>query len=79
VREVRIESEEQIAEHAFTELVGLQLLLMNVLQPLLLGQKISAEQFQSLVEQIQATKQNKARELLARRNLKEEKSDVQHL
>ena len=79
VREVRIESEERIAEHAFTELVGLQLLLMNVLQPLLLGQKISAEQFQSLVEQIQTTKQNKAHELLARRSLKEEKSHVQHL
>ena len=79
VREVRIESEERIAEHAFTELVGLQLLLMNVLQPLLLGQKISNEQFQNLVEQIQATKQDKARELLARRGVKQEKSDVQHL
>jgi hypothetical protein len=79
VREVRMESEERIAEHAFTELVGLQLLLMNVLQPLLLGQKISGEQFQKLVEQIQATKQNKARELLTRRGLKEEQSNVQHL
>lgn len=79
VREVRIESEGHIAEHAFTELVGLQLLLMNVLQPLLLGQKISAEQFQGLVEQIQTTKQNKARELLGRRVVREEKSHVQHL
>jgi hypothetical protein len=79
VREVRIESEERIAEHAFTELVGLQLLLMNVLQPLLQGQKISAEQFQNLVEQIQATKQNKAQELLTRRGVRQEKSDVQQL
>lgn len=79
VGEVRIESEERIAKHAFTELVGLQLLLMNALQPLLVGQKISAEQFQNLVEQIQATKQDKARELLARRGVKQERSDVQHL
>lgn len=31
VREVRLETEERIAEHAFTELIGLQLLMMNVL------------------------------------------------
>lgn len=78
-RAVRIGTEERIAEHAFTELVGLELLLMNVLQPLLSGQKISAEQFQKLVEHIQTTKQTKARELLARRSIWEEKSDVQHL
>lgn len=79
VREVRLEAEERIAEHAFTELVGLQLLLMNVLQPLLAGQRVGSEQFERLVEQIQATKQTKARELLARRTAREEKSNVQHL
>ncbi|MGB0064105.1 MAG: hypothetical protein WBP85_06620 [Terracidiphilus sp.] len=78
-REVRVEVDERIAEYAFTELVGLQLLMMNTLQPLLQGQKMGAEQFQNLVEQIQATKQNKARELLARRVVREEKSHVQHL
>ena len=79
LREVRVEAEERIAEHAFTELVGLQLLLMNALQPLLAGRKVDAEQFQKLVEQIQATKQTKARELLARRRAPEGKSDVEHL
>jgi hypothetical protein len=78
-RAVRTGTEERFAEHAFTELVGLQLLLMNVLQPLASGQKISPDQFQKLVEQIQATKQTKARELLARRGSREEKLDGQHL
>ena len=72
VRELRDEAEEKIAVHAFTELVGLELLLMNTLQPLVSGQKMSAEQFRKLVEQIQTTKHTKARELLARRGQEEE-------
>ena len=72
VREVRIEAEEKIAMHAFTELVGLELLVMNALQPLVSGQTMSAEQFRKLVEQIHATKHTKARELLARRGQEEE-------
>lgn len=79
VREARVEAEERIAEHAFTELVGVELLLMNALQPLASGQKISPDQFQKLVEEIQATKQTKARELLARRASREEKPDGRHL
>lgn len=79
LREARPGTEERIAEHAFTELVGLELLLMNALQPLVSGQKMSADQFQKLVEQVQATKQSKARELLARRSATQEKPDVQHL
>jgi hypothetical protein len=72
VREVRVEAEEKIAMHAFTELVGLELLVMNALQPLVSGQKMGADQFRKLVEQIQATKHTKARELLARRGQEEE-------
>jgi len=72
VRELRNEAEEKIAMHAFTELVGLELLVMNTLQPLVSGQKMSTEQFRKLVEQIQATKHTKARELLARREQEEE-------
>lgn len=79
LRVLRPENEKRIAEHAFTELVGLELLLMNTLQPLVAGQKMGAEQFQKLVEQIQATKHDKARELLTRRSIREANSDVQHL
>lgn len=49
------------------EIVGLQLLLMNVLAPLARGERIGAEQFQSIVKSVQATKTKAAEEMLARR------------
>lgn len=57
-------------EHDFDlvcEIVGLQLLLMNVLAPLARGEKISAEQFQSIAKSVQATKVKAAEEMLAKR------------
>ncbi len=51
--------------HIFTELVGIQLLLMNTLEPLLRGDKISQEQLAALFRQVQITKAAKAQELLA--------------
>ena len=57
--------------HIFTELVGIQLLLMNTLEPLLRGDKISQEQLAVLFRQVQTTKAAKAQELLAKRNQKE--------
>ena len=50
------------------EIVGLQLLLMNVLAPLARGERIGAEQFQSIVKSVQATKTKAAEEMLARRH-----------
>ncbi len=50
-----------------SEIIGLQLLLMNVLAPLARGERISAEQFQGIVKSIQATKVKAAEEMLARR------------
>jgi hypothetical protein len=49
------------------EIVGLQLLLMNVLAPLARGERIGTEQFQSIVKSVQATKTKAAEEMLARR------------
>jgi hypothetical protein len=49
------------------EIVGLQLLLMNVLAPLARGEKISAEQFQAIVKSVQSTKLKAAEEMLSRR------------
>ena len=57
--------------HIFTELVGIQMLLMNTLEPLLRGDKISQEQLAVLFRQVQTTKAAKAQELLAKRNQKE--------
>lgn len=54
-------------EHLFTELVGIQLLLMNTLGPLLRGERLTAEQLDAVLRQVQAAKARKAHELLTRR------------
>ena len=53
--------------HIFTELVGIQMLLMNTLEPLLRGDKLAQEQLTVLFRQVQTTKAAKAQELLAKR------------
>lgn len=50
-----------------TEVVGIQLFLMNVLSPVTRGELISAEQYESIVRSVQANKGRTTRELLARR------------
>ena len=56
-----------LSKHIFTELVGLQLLLMNTLPALLRGDHMPAEQVVTIKNQVQATKRRKAQELLAKR------------
>jgi hypothetical protein len=62
---------ESRSEHAnfdlICEVVGLQLLLMNVLAPLTRGEKLTAEQFQSIVRSVQTAKVKAAEEMLSRR------------
>jgi hypothetical protein len=53
--------------HIFTELVGIQMLLMNALDPLLRGEKMAQEQLAALYRRVQTTKAAKAQELLAKR------------
>jgi hypothetical protein len=60
--------------HIFTELVGLQMLLMNTLEPLLCGDQLTREQVAAQFRQIQATKASQAQELLAKRNHRQQKS-----
>jgi len=50
-----------------TEIVGIQLFLMNVLSPLTRGELMSAEQYESMIRAVQANKARTARELFARR------------
>ena len=50
-----------------SEIVGLQLLTMNVLAPLARGERISADQFQAIVRSVQSTKVKAAQDMLARR------------
>jgi len=50
------------------EVVGLQLLLMNVLAPMARGERITAEQFQGIVKSVQTAKMKAAGEMLSRRH-----------
>ena len=58
--------------HLFTELVGIQMLLMSALDPLLRGEKMTQEQLAALFRRVQTTKAARARELLTKRNLNRE-------
>ena len=70
---VVIGSHTQMEMHIFTELVGIQMLLMNTLEPMLRGDKIAQEQLTILFRQVQTTKAAKAQELLAKRSQSKEK------
>jgi hypothetical protein len=59
--------------HIFTELVGIQMLLMNTLEPLLCGEKLTREQVAAHFRQTQTSKAAKAQELLVRRSQNREK------
>ena len=67
------ESRREMEMHIFTELVGIQMLLMSVLDPLLRGEKMAQEELAALYRRVQTTKATRAQELLAKRNLKKEK------
>jgi hypothetical protein len=54
------------------EVVGLQLLVMNVLAPLARGEKITSEQFQIIVKSVQSAKVKAAQEMLSRRSQEKE-------
>jgi hypothetical protein len=63
----------QMEMHIFTELVAIQMLLMNTLEPLLRGDKLAQDQLAVLFRQVQTTKAAKAQELLAKRSQSREK------
>jgi hypothetical protein len=50
-----------------TEIVGIQLFLMNVLSPLARGEHITPEQYQGIIKSVQASKGRTTQELLAKR------------
>ena len=63
----------QLEMHIFIELVGIQMLLMNALEPILRGEKLEQDHIASLFRQVQTTKAGKAQELLVRRSQKQER------
>jgi len=65
LRGVVADNRGQLEMHIFTELVGIQMLLMATLEPLLRGDKMNQDQLNILFRQVQTTKASKAQELLA--------------
>ena len=59
--------------HIFTELVGIEVLLINALEPLLRGSTMAQDQLTILFRQVQATKASQAQALLAKRSQNKEK------
>ena len=59
--------------HLFTELIGIEMLMMKTLEPILRGEKLEPDQISVLFRQVQSSKAAKAQELLARRGQKQEK------
>ena len=62
-----------VQERTLTELVGIELLLINALPPLLRGERIPQERVEALWKQVQTTKGRKAQELLGKQPTSEEK------
>ena len=73
LRGVVASNQGEMEMHIFTELVGIQMLLMNALEPLLRGEKMAQEQLAALYRRIQTTKAAQAHELLAKRGQSKEK------
>jgi hypothetical protein len=64
---------DSIQVHIFTELVAIELAIMNGLEPLLRGEKLTREQTVQIFRQVQATKATRAQEILAKRAHAKEK------
>lgn len=65
--------DERISAHVFTELIGLQMLLMGSFSLLVQGKTLTAEQYQELIRNVQSGKSKRARELLLQRTNQEGK------
>ena len=65
--------DKEMEVHLFTELIGIEMLMMKTLEPILRGEKLEPDQIAVLFRQVQSTKAAKAQELLARRGHKQEK------
>jgi hypothetical protein len=65
--EVRNQRNSATTLHVFTELIGIQLLLINTLGPLIRGEKMTAEHLDAVFRQVQSSKARKAQEILMKR------------
>lgn len=67
LNEVRRCSNGSLDRHIFTELVGIQLLLINTIAPLIRGERLTAEQLDAVLRRVQSIKSRKAQEVLEKR------------
>ena len=65
LREARSPSNPVNSEVLITEIMGLQLFLTHVLQPVACGEQMSPDQYQELMRQVKANKRQAAREVIA--------------
>ena len=63
----------EMQNHIFTELVAIELVVMNAFEPLLRGEKLSHEQTAQIFREVQATKAARARQILMKRSQGEER------
>src|ERR1017187_9371923 len=56
IQEMANKASTNLESHIFIELVGIQMLLMDTLEPLLRGDKLAQEQVKILFRQVQTTK-----------------------
>ena len=71
VQQLEKGSRTNLEAHLFTELVGIQLLLMNALGPILRGERMAAEEVDAVFRQVQTRKAGKAQEILNKRLTRE--------
>jgi hypothetical protein len=71
--EARSQRNSATTVHLFTELVGIQLLLINTMGPLIRGEQMTADHLNAILRQVQSTKARKAQELLSKRLNTEER------
>jgi hypothetical protein len=64
-------SQTNLDAHIFTELVGIQLLLINTLGPIARGELMAAEEVDVVFREVQTRKARKAQELLNKRLARE--------
>ena len=65
LREAKLPENSVSMEALMTEIVGLQLFLTHVLQPLACGEQMTPSQYQELMRQVKTTKRQAAREVIA--------------
>lgn len=65
--ELKESNSEPIQTHIFTELVAIELVIVNALEPLLRGEKLTQEQTARIFREVQATKAVRAEQILKKR------------